>query len=317
MPAADAIVVERMKRAGGIVIGKTNTPEFGLGSNTYNDVFGRTLNAYDQSKTVGRLERRRRRRGGAAHAAGRRRQRSRRLAAQSRRPATTCSASGRHTAACRRRASTRSTPTWACRARWRATCRTSPCCCRCRRATTRACRCRTARTRRNSPGDLRRDFKGVRIAWSGDFGGAISVRTGRARSLQVRAQDVRGAGLHRSKRPTPDFPIEQVWQNWRTLRAWQTGVGAEGPLQRSGQARADEAGSAVRGRERTTSCRRSTSTTRQRRAHRVVSGGAHLLREIRLPRAAVRPGVPVRRRRSIGRRPSTAGPWTPTIAGWR
>ena len=53
VPAADAIVVERMKRAGGIVIGKTNTPEFGLGSNTYNDVFGRTLNAYDQSKTSG------------------------------------------------------------------------------------------------------------------------------------------------------------------------------------------------------------------------------------------------------------------------
>src|SRR5258707_1519577 len=36
-----------------IIIGKTNTPEFGLGSNTYNDVFGRTLNAYDQSKTAG------------------------------------------------------------------------------------------------------------------------------------------------------------------------------------------------------------------------------------------------------------------------
>ena len=53
VPAADAIIVERVKRAGAIIIGKTNTPEFGLGSNTYNDVFGRTLNAYDQSKTAG------------------------------------------------------------------------------------------------------------------------------------------------------------------------------------------------------------------------------------------------------------------------
>src|SRR6188474_3042083 len=53
VPAADAIVVERVKRAGAIIIGKTNTPEFGLGSNTYNDVFGRTLNSYDQSKTAG------------------------------------------------------------------------------------------------------------------------------------------------------------------------------------------------------------------------------------------------------------------------
>ena len=53
VPAADAVVVERMKRAGSIIIGKTNTPEFGLGSNTYNDVFGRTLNSYDKTKTSG------------------------------------------------------------------------------------------------------------------------------------------------------------------------------------------------------------------------------------------------------------------------
>src|SRR5688572_27636808 len=53
VPAADAMMVERMKRAGAIIIGKTNTPEFGLGSNTYNDVFGRTLNSYDQSKSSG------------------------------------------------------------------------------------------------------------------------------------------------------------------------------------------------------------------------------------------------------------------------
>ncbi|HWQ62653.1 MAG TPA: amidase [Negativicutes bacterium] len=53
IPVQDAIIVERMKRSGAIVIGKTNTPEFGLGSNTYNDVFGITRNAYDQSKTAG------------------------------------------------------------------------------------------------------------------------------------------------------------------------------------------------------------------------------------------------------------------------
>jgi len=50
---ADSIVVERMKAAGGILIGKTNVPEFGLGSNTYNTVFGKTRNSYDQSKTAG------------------------------------------------------------------------------------------------------------------------------------------------------------------------------------------------------------------------------------------------------------------------
>jgi amidase len=51
--AADALFVQRMKRAGAIVIGKTNTPEFGLGSHTYNPVFGTTLNAYDPSRSAG------------------------------------------------------------------------------------------------------------------------------------------------------------------------------------------------------------------------------------------------------------------------
>ncbi len=49
----DAIFVERAKAAGAIVIGKTNTPEFGLGSQTHNPVYGATRNAYDQSKTSG------------------------------------------------------------------------------------------------------------------------------------------------------------------------------------------------------------------------------------------------------------------------
>ncbi len=53
VPETDGIMVARMKRSGAIVIGKTNTPEFGLGSQTYNEVFGTTLNAYDQSRIAG------------------------------------------------------------------------------------------------------------------------------------------------------------------------------------------------------------------------------------------------------------------------
>lgn len=49
----DSLVVARMRAAGGIIIGKTNAPEFGLGSQTYNPVFGTTLNAYDQRLTCG------------------------------------------------------------------------------------------------------------------------------------------------------------------------------------------------------------------------------------------------------------------------
>ena len=53
IPQTDAFVVERMKKNGAIIVGKTNTPEFGLGSQTYNNVFGTTRNAYDQTKTAG------------------------------------------------------------------------------------------------------------------------------------------------------------------------------------------------------------------------------------------------------------------------
>src|SRR5256886_2932871 len=53
IPAEDDIVVDRMRRAGAITIGKTNTPEFGAGSQTFNEVFGATRNPYDLTKTCG------------------------------------------------------------------------------------------------------------------------------------------------------------------------------------------------------------------------------------------------------------------------
>lgn len=53
VPKADSIIVERDRKAGAVLIGKTNTPEFGLGSHTYNTVFGTTLNAFDQTKSAG------------------------------------------------------------------------------------------------------------------------------------------------------------------------------------------------------------------------------------------------------------------------
>src|SRR6201987_1977958 len=53
VPTEDDIVVDRMRRAGAITIGKTNTPEFGSGSQTFNKVFGATHNPYDLTKTCG------------------------------------------------------------------------------------------------------------------------------------------------------------------------------------------------------------------------------------------------------------------------
>ncbi|MBT3862455.1 MAG: amidase [Chloroflexi bacterium] len=53
VPESDALIVERVKKAGAIVIGKSNTPEFGAGSQTFNAVFGSTKNPYDVGKTCG------------------------------------------------------------------------------------------------------------------------------------------------------------------------------------------------------------------------------------------------------------------------
>src|SRR3989454_9789920 len=53
VPDQDALFVQRLRAAGAVTIGKTNTPEFGAGSQTFNEVFGRTLNPYDLTKTCG------------------------------------------------------------------------------------------------------------------------------------------------------------------------------------------------------------------------------------------------------------------------
>lgn len=53
VPTQDGLMVARMKAAGCIVIGKTNVPEFGLGSHTFNPVFGTTRNAWDASRCAG------------------------------------------------------------------------------------------------------------------------------------------------------------------------------------------------------------------------------------------------------------------------
>jgi amidase len=53
VPDVDDLIVTRIRKAGAILIGKTNTPEFGAGSQTFNPVFGATRNPYDLSKTCG------------------------------------------------------------------------------------------------------------------------------------------------------------------------------------------------------------------------------------------------------------------------
>jgi len=53
IPREDALIVQRLKAAGAIILGKTNTPEFGAGANTYNSIFGATRNPWRLSHTCG------------------------------------------------------------------------------------------------------------------------------------------------------------------------------------------------------------------------------------------------------------------------
>jgi amidase len=53
VPTEDSVLVERLRRAGALPIGKTNVPEFGMGSHTYNKVYGTTVNPYDVTSSAG------------------------------------------------------------------------------------------------------------------------------------------------------------------------------------------------------------------------------------------------------------------------
>ena len=53
VPETSDLLVEQLERNGGIVIGKSNTPEFGAGANTFNEVFGTTCNPWDITTTCG------------------------------------------------------------------------------------------------------------------------------------------------------------------------------------------------------------------------------------------------------------------------
>ena len=53
VPAEDALVVQRLRAAGAVILGKTNTPEFAAGGNTFNEVFGRTRNPWNPALSAG------------------------------------------------------------------------------------------------------------------------------------------------------------------------------------------------------------------------------------------------------------------------
>jgi amidase len=222
VPTADTIMVDRLKRAGAIIIGKTNTPEFGLGSNTYNDVFGRTLNPYDPTKTAGGSS------GGAGVGLA---LRMLPVADGSdhggslRNPAAFNNVFGFRTSYGRVPAQGQDVfYAWLSVQGPMA-----------RSVTDLALLLsvqagydpRLPLSNRQDPAqftqDLRRDFKGARIAWSGDFGGAMPFEPGVLDLCRAALKPFEALGCSVDE-AWPDYPIERIFPDWRKLRAWQAGT---------------------------------------------------------------------------------------------
>ncbi|HUA32645.1 MAG TPA: amidase [Candidatus Binataceae bacterium] len=219
IPKTDSIMVERIRRAGSIIIGKTNVPEFGLGSQTYNPIFGTTLNGYDQSRTSGGSS------GGAAVAI------ALRMAPVAdgsdhggslRNPAAFNNVFGFRTAFGR-------VPSDASEVFMPALSVHGPMARNPRDlamllSVIAGHDSRVPLSIREDPAQfaapLERDFKGPRIAWSRDFKGYLPFEPGVIDLCERALKAFEDLGCI-VEEAAPDFPIEEVWRNWLKLRAWQ------------------------------------------------------------------------------------------------
>jgi amidase len=222
VPTTDSVMVERLRDAGAIFIGKTNTPEFGLGSHTYNPVYGVTRNAYDQSRSAGGSS------GGAAVSLA---LRMLPLADGSdyggslRNPARWNNVFGFRT-------SFGLVPVDG-RDDWLPSMGVSGPMARNVADLAMLLAVQAGyddRVPLSMAGDgtifregLERDFKGRRIAWVGDFQGYLPFETGVLEVCEdaLKTFETMGCTVEKAQ---PDYPVDSVWRAWRKLRAWQSGA---------------------------------------------------------------------------------------------
>ena len=221
VPVADGIMVERLRKAGAIFIGKTNTPEFGLGSHTYNPVYGVTRNAYDQSRSAGGSS------GGAAVSLA---MRMLPVADGSdyggslRNPAGWNNVFGFRTSYGLVPPDTRDV--------WLPSMGVvGP---MARNVADLAMLLSVqagydARVPLSITGDgtrfqaeLQKDFRGKRIAWAGDFNGYLPYEPGVLEVCKgaLKTFEAMGCTVDEAQ---PDYSIDAVWRAWLQLRAWQSG----------------------------------------------------------------------------------------------
>ena len=220
VPRADSIMVERLRKAGAIIIGKTNTPEFGLGSHTYNPVYGVTRNAYDQSRSAGGSS------GGAAVALA--------LRMLPVADGTDFGGSLRNPAGWNNvfgfRTSMGLVPSSALDGWFPSMSVTGPMARNV--ADLRLLLSVQAGFDSRAPlsagdgnafqGSLDSDLRGKRIAWLGDLRGYLPYEPGvlEVCSRALRVFESMGCIVEEAQ---PDYPIDAVWQAFLKLRAWQTG----------------------------------------------------------------------------------------------
>jgi amidase len=221
VPEEDGVMVERLRRAGGIFIGKTNTPEFGLGSHTYNPVYGPTRNAYDQTRSAGGSS------GGAAVSLA--------LRMLPVADGTDFGGSLRNPAGWNNvfgfRTSMGLVPSNAQDGWFPSMSVAGP---MARNVPDLAMLLSIqagydARAPLSTSGDgsafqrrLESDLKGKRIAWSGDFKGYLPYEPG-VLEVCTRALKVFESMGCVVEEAQPDYSIDAVWRAWLTLRAWQSG----------------------------------------------------------------------------------------------
>ncbi|MCJ2033074.1 amidase [Methylobacterium sp. J-068] len=218
--AADSIMVKRLRRSGAILVGKTNMPEFGLGSQTFNPVYGATRNAYDPTKTSGGSS------GGAAVAVALRMQAvadGSDHAGSLRNPPAFNNLFGLRIGYGRIPIETKDafTPGLGVAGGIGR----SPADIGLLLSVQAGYDARVPYSNTQDPAifaeDLKRDFTGARIAWLDDLGGHIPFEPG-VLDLDRNALPAFEALGARVEWDRPRFDMGKVWRDWLTLRAWMT-----------------------------------------------------------------------------------------------
>ncbi|PMY73579.1 amidase [Pseudomonas sp. FW126-L8] len=219
VPARDGIMVERVKAAGAIIIGKSNTPEFGLGSQSYNPLFGATACAFDANKTAGGS------RGGAAAA----------LAmhlvpvadgsdmmGSLRNPAAFNNVIGFRPSQGRVPFDDSSDLFFdqlGYEGPMGRSVRDTALLLSVQAGTDARAPLSIAESGAAFTAPLERDFKGTRLGWLGDFNGYLPMEPGLLALCEATFADFENLGC-RIEPVQPDFAMPQLWSCWRTLRHW-------------------------------------------------------------------------------------------------